>query len=93
MSRDDVTDEYAFDMRQTNYYTDAARYLGLVDKKYDGRKPIYSLSEFGHRLMKLNYKQRQLVYANVFLSTRCFSIYLLIVNAEVYQTETLSLEL
>ena len=84
LSRDDVTDEYAFDMRQTNYYTDAARYLGLVDKKYDGRKPIYSLSEFGHRLMKLNYKQRQLalckcilehkVFFNIFTYCQCGSV-------------------
>lgn len=33
LSRDDVTGEYDFDSRQTNYYTDAARYLGLIKKK------------------------------------------------------------
>ena len=60
LSRDEVTEEYAFDIRQTNYYTDAARYLGLVNKHYDGRKPIYCLSELGNRIMRLNYKQRQL---------------------------------
>ena len=72
LSRDDVTDEYAFDIRQTNYYTDAARYLGLVDKKYDGRKPIYSLSEFGYRLMRLNYKQRQLALCKCILEHKVF---------------------
>ena len=72
LSRDDVTEEYAFDIRQTNYYTDAARYLGLVDKKYDGRKPVYSLSEYGQRLMKLNYKQRQLAFCKSILEHKVF---------------------
>ena len=72
LSRDNVTDEYAFDIRQTNYYTDAARYLGLVVKKYDGRKPIYSLSEYGQRLMKLNYKQRQLAFCKSILEHKVF---------------------
>lgn len=72
LSRDDVTDEYAFDIRQTNYYTDAARYLGLLDKKYDGRKPIYSLSERGHRIMRLNYKQRQLALCKCILEHKVF---------------------
>lgn len=72
LSRDDVTEEYAFDIRQTNYYTDAARYLGLVDKKYEGRKPVYSLSEYGQRLMKLNYKQRQLAFCKSILEHKVF---------------------
>lgn len=74
LSRDDVTQEYAFDIRQTNYYTDAARYLGLVDKRYDGRKPIYFLSERGQRLMKLSYKQRQLALCKSILEHRVFHI-------------------
>lgn len=32
LSREEVTERYAFDLRQTNYYTDAARYLGLLEK-------------------------------------------------------------
>lgn len=74
LSRDEITEEYAFDIRQTNYYTDAARYLGLVEKKYDGRKPIYSLSEYGRRLMKLNYKQRQLAFCKSILEHKVFHI-------------------
>ena len=72
LSRDDITEEYAFDIRQANCYTDAARYLGLVDKKYDGRKPVYLLSEFGQRVMKLNYKQRQLAFCKCILEHRVF---------------------
>lgn len=72
LSRDDVTEEYAFDIRQTNYYTDAARYLGLIHKHRDGRKPIYSLSDFGRRIMRLNFKQRQLALCKSILEHKVF---------------------
>ena len=73
LSREQITEEYAFDIRQTNYYTDAARYLGLLEKHYeDGHKPIYSLSESGKRIINLNYKQRQLAFCEVILRHRAF---------------------
>lgn len=73
LSREQVTEEYAFDIRQTNYYTDAARYLGLLEKRYeDGRKPVYSLSTLGKRIMNLNYKQRQLAFCELILQHRVF---------------------
>lgn len=72
LSRDDVTEEYAFDIRQTNYYTDAARYLGLINKHRDGRRPIYSLSDFGRRIMRLNFKQRQLALCKSILEHKVF---------------------
>ncbi len=73
LSREQVTEEYAFDIRQTNYYTDAARYLGLLEKHYEnGRKPIYSLSAMGKRIMNLNYKQRQLAFCQSILQHGAF---------------------
>ena len=73
LSRNDVTEQYSFDARQTNYYTDAARYLGLLDKKRGGVVPVYKLSEVGRRILKLNFKQRQLAYCNCVLSHKAFS--------------------
>lgn len=73
LSREQVTEEYAFDIRQTNYYTDAARYLGLLEKHYEeGRKPVYTLSPLGKGIMKLNYKQRQLAFCEAILQHRAF---------------------
>jgi hypothetical protein len=40
LTKDKITSEYDFDERQTNYYTDAARYLGLVEKHKDEIKVI-----------------------------------------------------
>ena len=75
LSREDVTEEYAFDIRQTNYYTDAARYLGLVERAYEhqnGRKPIYILTALGRIIMGLNYKQRQLALCKCILEHEVF---------------------
>ena len=72
MSREEVTAEYAFDTRQTNYYTDAARYLGLVEKRRDGRRPVYSLSETGRGILRLGYRQRQLALCGRILRHRPF---------------------
>lgn len=73
LSREQVTQEYAFDIRQTNYYTDAARYLGLLERYYDeGRKPWYRLSPLGRRIMDLNYRQRQLAFCEAVLQHRVF---------------------
>lgn len=74
LSREQVTSEYAFDIRQTNYYTDAARYLGLICKRYEeGRRPVYSLSELGRRIMSLGYRQRQLAFCQAILGHRAFN--------------------
>jgi len=73
LSREQITEEYAFDRRQTNYYTDAARYLGLLEKRYEALyKPVYSLSALGKRIMNLNYKQRQLAFCKAILQHHAF---------------------
>lgn len=73
LSRNQITEEYDFDGRQTNYYTDAARYLGLLYRKYeDGRKPVYSLTTFGKYVMNLKYKQRQLLLCKTILQHGVF---------------------
>ena len=71
LSKDDVTTEYDFDERQTNYYTDAARYLGLIEKKNSGNIS-YNLSKFGEKILSQNYKNRQLAYCECILSHKVF---------------------
>ncbi len=73
MTKDDITSEYAFDSRQTNYYTDAGRYLGLIDKERDNeRNIIFQISRLGRHIMKLPYKERQLAIATQILQHRAF---------------------
>jgi len=73
LSRNDVTERYAFDTRQTNYYTDAARYLGLIEKNRDSNGPLYKLSDKGRKILKEGYKQRQLAFCNCILSHGVFA--------------------
>lgn len=73
LSRTDVTEKYDFDARQTNYYTDAARYLGLLEKKKENGTPMYSISEVGQHILNLGFKQRQLAYCNSILSHKAFN--------------------
>lgn len=74
MTKQDITSEYAFDERQTNYYTDAGRYLGLIDKSRDGEGNIlFQLSALGRHIMKLEYRERQLAIVTRILAHRVFS--------------------
>ena len=72
LSREQVTEQYAFDSRQTNYYTDAARYLGVLERKDEKDRTIYALSPLGKHIMKLNYKKRQLAFCKLILQHRPF---------------------
>lgn len=73
MTKQDITSEYAFDERQTNYYTDAGRYLGLIDKSRDGEGNIlFQLSALGRHIMKLEYRERQLAIVTRILAHRVF---------------------
>ena len=67
MTPDDITNFLEYDPRQTNYYIDAAKYLGFVtkDKKY-------TLTEYGKRIMKMNHKDRTLEIVKSILSHKPF---------------------
>ena len=74
MTKQDITSEYAFDERQTNYYTDAGRYLGLIDKAHDEAGNIlFQLSACGHRIMSMEYKERQLALVTQILMHKVFN--------------------
>lgn len=74
MTREEITIRYAFDVRQTNYYTDAARYLGLVDKQRNQSNDItFALTSKGKNILRLSYKQRQLAFCEAVLSHKVFA--------------------
>ncbi|WP_282003630.1 type II restriction enzyme [Veillonella denticariosi] len=73
MEKDSITEEYSFDTRQSSYYLDAARYLGLVQKQVDtaGHRS-YCLTKLGNSLFSMSYKQRQLKLVETILSFKTF---------------------
>lgn len=74
MTKQDITSKYAFDERQTNYYTDAGRYLGFIEKTYDNDNNIlFKLSDHGCYIMNLGYKERQLAIISQILKHKVFN--------------------
>lgn len=72
MTREEITTNYAFDPRQTNYYTDAGRYLGLIDKRRENGEIVYFLTGEGHRIIHSKIKTRQLRFVEAILKHRVF---------------------
>ncbi len=73
MERDSITENYDFDVRQTNYYTDAGRYLGLIEKTTKKRVVNYYLTGQGKELFTLSILDRQLVFIKLILSHLVFN--------------------
>lgn len=73
LTRDEITEKYSFDARQSNYYATAGIYLDLIDRTYvSGRTPCYSLSKKGIQIFNLPLKQRQLELAKCILEHKIF---------------------
>ncbi len=72
LTKEDITTNYDFDERQTNYYSDAARYLGLVDKKIENRQIVFFLTKSGREIFNLTILNRQIEFAKIILSHLAF---------------------
>lgn len=70
LEKEYITENYDFNERQTSYYSDAGRYLGLIDKKRDrdNGKVIYFLTKKGCDLFKLSMSKRQVEFVKLILS-------------------------
>ena len=73
MTKQDITATYDFDERQTNYYTDAGRYLGLIEKhKNEKGEILFSLSTLGKNIMSRDYRERNLLMTAQILKHNAF---------------------
>ncbi len=84
LARENVTSMYDFNVRQTNYYTDAGRYLGLIEKD-KGESVHYTLTPKGKFALKQSYKNRQTVFIKAILEHSVFaeSLKLYLVYSEI----------
>ncbi|WP_336248594.1 type II restriction enzyme [Stomatohabitans albus] len=74
LSREHITYKYDFDVRQTNYYTSACVYLGLIDKEYDRNAGVrYHLTSRGKSILGLSIKYRNLRFVESILEKRVFN--------------------
>jgi hypothetical protein len=73
LTQEDITTNYDFNVRQSQYYADAARYLGLVEKEGEhGRTVTYSLSRLGLKIMNKHPRARNLALIQQILSKEIF---------------------
>jgi len=74
LSREDITTNYAFDIRQSNYYTSAAIYLGLIERKYSRQQGVtYLATKRGSNLIQKTSKGRNLALVEYVLEKRVFN--------------------
>jgi hypothetical protein len=58
-SKEDITRNYDFDVRQTGYYTSAGIYLDLIEKYTDENKRVmFRLTKLGRKIMQLRTKEK-----------------------------------
>lgn len=66
-----ITLEYQFDQRQTQYYTRSAMYLGLI-ARVSGGSPVYALSELGRSILQMPAKRKYLAIIRQILQHEVF---------------------
>ncbi|HEX7312799.1 MAG TPA: hypothetical protein VF297_02705 [Pyrinomonadaceae bacterium] len=72
LTQDYITSNYAFDMRQTRYYTDAASYLGLVVRCGRAQETTYELTALGDRIISSPPRERNLALVERVLAHKVF---------------------
>jgi hypothetical protein len=74
LSQEHITTNYAFDLRQTQYYTQAANYLGLVGKQQDDEQGVtYFLTKRGISIMAMPPQARNLALVECILERKVFN--------------------
>lgn len=74
MSKEEITQNYDFDTRQTDYYSNAGRYLGLIENSKDliTGQVICRLTTKGKKAFNLNLFDRQKEFITLILSRSVF---------------------
>lgn len=73
VSQEDITTGYAFDRRQTQYYTNAGQYLGVIERTVEPERGVcYGLTEVGALLMNRAPQVRNLTLIELILQHGVF---------------------
>lgn len=93
ISKEDITQNYDFDGRQTDYYSNAGKYLGLIEI---GRDPLTGqtgcfLTTKGKQVFNLNLIDRQKEFVKLIVSHKAFkeTLKLYLDNGEMPNKETI----
>ncbi|MBE9094856.1 translation elongation factor [Tychonema sp. LEGE 07203] len=74
LTKDDITENYEFDRRQTDYYTNAGLYIGLIEKYQDSltNKVAFRLTSEGRSILQKRPKLKYLDLINKILERQVF---------------------
>ncbi len=72
MTSQQIAELMDFELRQSDYYYNAGRYLGLFEKIRDDKQTVVGLTALGNKVFKLNYKERQLKLVELILEHQIF---------------------
>lgn len=73
LSKEEITQNYDFDSRQTDYYTNAAKYLGLIEKSHENGQIGCCLTVAGTRMFNMPIVDRQLEFVKIILAHKAFN--------------------
>ncbi len=74
LSKEEITENYDFDARQTDYYSNAGRYLGLIDvgRDQDTRHIGCRLTSRGKQVFSLDLNERQKEFVRLIVAHMAF---------------------
>jgi hypothetical protein len=72
LGKDEITENYDFDSRQTDYYLNACKYLGLAEKGYKDEVISAFLSPKGKEIFKKDISSRRLDFIKLIISKVVF---------------------
>lgn len=71
---EEITSNYAFVPRQTEYYTNGAKYLGLLEKvKNENDEIVFQLTDLGKQIMSKRHKDKSLGIVKQILKHEAFN--------------------
>lgn len=76
LTKDDITENYEFDRRQTDYYTNAGLYIGMIEKYKDciTNKVTFRLTSEGKSILHKRPKLKYLDLINKILEHKAFNL-------------------
>lgn len=72
MTTVEIAELFGFKERQSDYYFNACKYLGLAEKVSDEEGVKVHITGLGKRILRMKYKERQLEYVRLILEHQIF---------------------
>ncbi len=72
LNKEEITQKYDFDERQSDYYSNAAKYLDLIENSVENGQRGYRLTKKGLTIFSLSIFERQLEFVRLILSHQVF---------------------